>query len=87
MSGPCPFTCMNKTEFGYCKTTACLYAPTIRVASTPKTTRGDKFRSSTDDELAKAIARKITLCYGCRATNELECAECVLEWLKEETDE
>ena len=35
MSGPCPFSCTNKTEFGYCKTTACLYAPTIRVTSTP----------------------------------------------------
>ena len=33
MIGPCPFPCMNKTEFGYCKTTACLYAPTIRIMS------------------------------------------------------
>lgn len=48
------------------------------------TTNGDRLRSLPDEELAKAIARKITSCYGCRATNELECAECVLEWLKQE---
>lgn len=50
-------------------------------------TNADHIRAMTDEELAKAIARKITLCYGCVATNERECAECVLEWLNEETDE
>lgn len=35
MTGPCPFPCTNKTEFGYCKTTACIYAPTIRVTLMP----------------------------------------------------
>lgn len=50
-------------------------------------TTGDRLRSMPDEDLAKAIARKITSCYGCQATNELECAECVLEWLKEEKDE
>lgn len=36
MTGPCPFPCTNKTEFGYCKTTACIYAPTINVTSMPQ---------------------------------------------------
>lgn len=49
-------------------------------------TNGDRLRSLPDEELAKAIARKITGCYGCPATNELECAECVLYWLREESD-
>lgn len=83
MNGPCPYSCTNKTEFGYCKTTACLYAPTIKVAQKTKT-QADRIRAMNDEELAKTIARKITGCYGCRATNELECAECVLEWLKKE---
>lgn len=52
MSGPCPFSCTNKTEFGYCKTTACLYAPTIRVTSTPRT-NADSIRAMTDEELAE----------------------------------
>ena len=47
-------------------------------------TNADRIRVMNDEELAKTIARKITGCYGCRATNELECAECVLEWLKKE---
>ena len=47
-------------------------------------TNADRIRAMNDEELAKTIARKITGCYGCRATNELECAECVLEWLKKE---
>ena len=54
------------------------------VASTH--THADRIRAMNDEELAKTIARKITGCYGCRATNELECAECVLEWLKKEAD-
>ena len=24
MSDKCPYSCMNKTEYGYCKTTACI---------------------------------------------------------------
>ena len=48
---------------------------------------GDRLRSLPDEELAKAIARKISGCYGCPATNELECAECVLEWLRKEANE
>lgn len=24
MIGPCPYFCENKTEFGYCRTTACI---------------------------------------------------------------
>lgn len=40
MIGPCPFPCTNKTEFGYCKTTVCLYAPTIRLKSTPALSGG-----------------------------------------------
>lgn len=23
MSGPCPYLCLNKTEYGYCRSTAC----------------------------------------------------------------
>lgn len=41
MNEPCPFPCTNKTEFGYCKTTACLYAPTIRVTSMPQQNTGE----------------------------------------------
>ena len=37
----------------------------------PKPSNGDRLRSLPDEELAKAIARKITWCYGCPATNEL----------------
>ena len=52
-----------------------------------KPTNASRLRSLPDEELAKAIARKITGCYWCPATNELECAECVLEWLRKEADE
>lgn len=93
----CTLPCYNKTELGYCKTSYCLFAPvvsysqssvtTMPVMQTRVKTNGDRLRKMSDDELAKAIARKITSCYGCQATNELECAECVLEWLKEEKDE
>ena len=32
------------------------------------------------------VAVKECPCYGCRATNELECAECWLAWLRKEAD-
>lgn len=48
----CPFPCTNKTEFGYCKTTACLLAPTIRVTSMPRTNY-DRIISKTPEELAE----------------------------------
>ena len=91
----CTIPCYNKTELGYCKTSYCLFAPvvsysqssvtTMPVKQTMVKTNGDRLRSMPDEDLAKAIARMITGCYGCHATNELECAECVLERLKEET--
>ena len=97
MSYLCNRICYNKTELGYCKSTVCLFHPitsvpmnsvTVRTDQIPKPrTNGDRLRSLPDEELAKAIARKITGCYGCPATNELECAECVLYWLREGADE
>ena len=96
MSNLCQRTCYNKTELGYCKSTVCLFHPissipmnsvTVRTDVIPNPrTNGDRLRSLPDEELAKVIARKITGCYGCPATNELECAECVLEWLRKEAD-
>lgn len=52
MTGPCPFPCTNKTEFGYCKTTVCLYAPTIRVMAVPQTD-ADRIRAKSDEELVE----------------------------------
>ena len=93
----CTIPCYNKTELGYCKTSYCLFAPvvsysqssvtTMPVKQTMVKTNGDRLRSLPDEELSKVIARKITSCYGCRATNEKECAECVLEWLRWEAEE
>ena len=97
MSYLCHRTCYNKTELGYCKSTVCLFHPissipinsvTVRTDQIPNPrTNGDRLRGLPDEELAKAIARKITSCYGCQATNEKECAECVLEWLRWEVEE
>lgn len=42
MTGPCPFPCTNKTELGYCKTTACILSPTIKVMSVPQTDAGEE---------------------------------------------
>lgn len=76
MSGPCPFPCMNKTEFGYCKTTVCLYAPTIRVTSTPKT-NADRIRAMTDEELAEWLDNN---------TCRFPIYKCWLDWLKKEEE-
>lgn len=76
MSGPCPFPCANKTEFGYCKTTACLYAPTIRVTSTPRT-NADRIRAMTDEELAEWLDNN---------TYQFPIYKCWLEWLRQEAD-
>lgn len=76
MSGLCPFPCMNKTEFGYCKTTACLYAPTIRVMSTPKT-NADRIRAMTDEELAEWLDNN---------TCQFPIYKDWLDWLKKEEE-
>ena len=52
MNEPCPFPCTNKTEFGYCKTKVCLYAPTIKVTSMERTNY-DRIISKTPEELAE----------------------------------
>ena len=50
-------------------------------------TFGDKIRAMTDEELAEWIAHpKISYCY-CQhdiCDGEKTCAECALEWLKQE---
>lgn len=51
MNEPCPFPCTNKTEFGYCKTTACLYAPTIRLTSMPQQNYGEAAQVKTDVDI------------------------------------
>lgn len=100
MSGPCPVPCTNKTEFGYCKTTACLYAQTIRVTSTPRTktprTNAARVRAMTDEELAEFFGMLPCcppgtdleeLCYpleSCEGT-DLQ-VKCWLKWLKREAD-
>jgi len=95
MRGTCPFPCTNKTEFGYCKTMACLYAPTIRVTSTPQT-NADRIRAMTDEELSRFLAGGCEIAgLECRvardplfpADEHLEdCAECWQAWLQKEAD-
>ena len=91
MNGPCPFPCTNKNEFGYCKTTACLYAPTIRVTSTPRT-HADRIRAKTDEELAEwIISIEPTACpyamWGYNDDcNKTDCRQCWLDWLRQEAD-
>lgn len=72
MNEPCPFSCTNKTEFGYCKTTACLYVPTIRVTSMPRTNY-DLIISKTPEKLAEWLEEH---CYQ----------KGWLEWLRKEAD-
>ena len=56
MSYLCDRICDNKTEYGYCKTTYCIY-PSIPntavgyVPTKPKT-NADRIRSMTDEEIA-----------------------------------
>lgn len=69
------------------KTPPAKASPPRKTHSDITKTNGDRWRSLPDEELAKAIARKISGCYGCPVTNELDCAECVLEWLRKEADE
>ena len=87
MNGPCPYSCTNKTEFGYCKTTACLYAPTIKVA--PKTkTQADRIRAMSDEELAKLLADIEAVAYerfGYK-TDRRRYEKAWLKWLKKEAD-
>lgn len=97
MSGRCPFPCTNKTEYGYCKTTACLYAPTIRVTSTPRTetprTNADRIRAMSDEQLAEFHVGQgcppgVDLFEMCDEGNAIPpvCHKCWLKWLGQEAD-
>lgn len=83
----CPFPCTNKTEFGYCKTTVCLYAPTIRVTSLPRTNY-DRITSKTPEELAEWLAD--TDACPCDVSTQYclqhDCNLCWLEWLRQEVE-
>lgn len=76
MSIHCPFPCTNKTEFGYCKTTVCLRAPTIRVRLTPRT-NADRIRAMTDEELAEWLDNN---------TCRFPIYKDWLNWLRQEVD-
>lgn len=48
----------------------------------------DRIRSMTDEELAEWIAHpKISYCQYDICDGETDCAECALEWLKQEIEE
>lgn len=56
----CDRPCNNKTDFGYCKTSCCIYGQTIQVGATGyipplKKTNADHIRAMTDEELAEWI--------------------------------
>lgn len=42
---------------------------------------GTYLRISCREEQARLIARRISLCYGCENEHELNCVECLKEWL------
>lgn len=42
---------------------------------------GTYLRISCREEQARLIARRISLCYGCGNEHELNCVECLKEWL------
>lgn len=85
MIGPCAFPCNNKTEFNYCKTTACIYAPTIIVSPRPQT-HADRIRAKSDEELAELLANIEAIAYerlGYK-TDRASYKKVWLEWLKKE---
>ena len=90
----CNRVCENKTAYGYCQTSYCIYPYFPNTAFghfTPpqfKNTNADKIRCMTDEELAEWFL-KIASCPcdamngGC-ALNDDTCRQAWLEWLKEE---
>ena len=87
--GPClHYDCSNRNSFGYCKTTVCINEhyqqeqwgsqsttnKSEKVA--PIKTKGDKIRSSTDEEIAEMVAKEIAYL-----------PSTILRWLKQEIKE
>lgn len=96
MSWLCDKPCNNKTPFGYCKTTYCIYGTTNQFGATGyapplKNTNADRITSSVE-ALAKFIV-EIADCSECEemhgfrmcdAAPEKTCDDCWAGWLRQE---
>ena len=92
MITPCPyFDCENRTEFGYCKTTACINPihSNIGTAQYGKgvqrniITNADRIRAMTDEELANFMMHFSDYV---PEPNGGTPEQCWLNWLKQEAD-
>ena len=91
MSYLCNRVCENKTEYGYCKTTYCIYPifPNTAVGYVPTKpkTNADRIRSMTDEELGKLL-NEFGHCPLSRIEDDCRsydrCRDCWIDWLKEE---
>ena len=50
-------------------------------------THYDRLVNMMPEDLAKAMARFYSACYGCEATSEDDCVECIKNWLDTEVFE
>ena len=93
----CPhLDCSNRTEFGYCKTTVCIYPTSwlpntvIGYVPTEPKTNADRIRSMTDEELAEFIEGACCppVCYTKHfdECQKEDCVPCWLAWLKKEVE-
>lgn len=99
---PCDKPCGNKTESGYCATTACINPQYSNIIGTVQygqgvqkrtITNADQFRAMTDEELAAWCVEHF-MCPEVRPwckTREhgaiRDCKKCWIDWLKQEARE
>lgn len=85
MSYLCNRVCENKTSYGYCKTTYCIYPEfphrTVGYTSAKPKTNADRIRSMTDEELANKMSGLESFALTCGGGWP---PEKWLDWLKEE---
>lgn len=97
MIDKCNKLCGNKTDFGYCRTTACINPQYSNIAyqygngvQKRIITNADRIRAMTDEEMAELLNRmEPKFCHagfdymiGC--LEDKDCVVCWLDWLKQE---
>lgn len=92
MSYLCNRVCENKTSYGYCKTTYCIYPEfphrAVGYTSAKPKTNADRIRAMSDEELAKTISGDAIYpwCTEEEPCKYESCTDCVLAWLKQECE-
>ena len=91
MVHPCDKPCGNKTESGYCATTACINPQFSNIGTAHYgkgvqkriVTNADKLRAMSDEDMAKHLCCQWE---ECKSMN-LECDKCLLDWLRQDAQD